>query len=94
MLNNAEFIDQIISELGQAVEATGMNKALILVKVGQMLITLQNGIKNDEKAHKEQVNSLQIQIDELVKQLNGEEVIERVVIPISEEMNSNGKSSS
>ena len=93
-MNHAEFIDQIISELGQVVEATGMNKALILVKVGQMLVTLQNGIKNEEKMHKEQINSLQIQIDELTKQINGEEVIERVVIPISEEMNANGKSSS
>ena len=83
MLNHSQFIDRIISKLDLLVEATGMNKALALVEIGQMLVTLQNGIQNDEKNHKEAIDNLQGQIDELTKQLNGNEPVEKVVLDMS-----------
>lgn len=83
MLNHSQFIDQIISKLNPLVEATGMNKAIALVEIGQMLVTLQNGIQNDEKNHKEAIDNLQGQIDELTKQLNGNEPVKKVVIDMS-----------
>lgn len=86
MLDHVKFIDQIIHELSQVVEATGMDKAILLVRVGQMLVTLQNGLKSDEANHKKSIEELQAQIDELTKELNGGEPIEKVVLDVNPNM--------
>lgn len=80
MLNHIQFIDEIFQKLSLVVEATGMNKAVLIVEIGNMLVTLQTGLKNDEKNHEEALRILQEQVDDLVKQLNGDEPIEKVTL--------------
>lgn len=80
MLNHIQFIDEIFQKLSLVVEATGMNKAVLIVEIGNMLVTLQRGLKNDEKNHEEALRILQEQVDDLVKQLNGDEPIEKVTL--------------
>lgn len=80
MLNHIQFIDEIFQKLSLVVEATGMNKAVLIVEIGNMLVTLKTGLKNDEKNHEEALRILQEQVDDLVKQLNGDEPVEKVTL--------------
>ena len=90
MKNHAQFIDQIILKLGEIVEAKGMDKAILVVEIGKMLVTLQTGICNSEKIHEDEVKLLQEQIDDLVKQLNGDEPIEKVHVDLAPETSKDG----
>lgn len=71
-MNNCQFIDQIFVEVGKLADLTGMDKAIKIVSIGQMLITLQNGIKKDEANNHETIESLQKQLDDLAEQINHE----------------------
>ena len=82
MLSRKQFIDQIMVKLGEIADAKGMTKAVLIVEVGQMLMTLENGLKNDEENHRKTIEELQRQIDDLVQQLNNGEPIEKMHIDL------------
>ena len=96
MLNHIQFVDQILDKLGELVDAKGMTKAILIVEIGKMLMTLENGLKNDEENHRKNIEELQRQIDELTQQLNSGEPIEKVHIELTptvsvKEVDQNGK---
>ena len=98
MLNHIQFVDKILEKLGEIVDAKGMAKAILIVEVGKMLMTLETGLKNDEDNHRKNIEELQRQIDELTQQLNSGEPIEKVHIDLTpavsvKEVDQNGNGS-
>ena len=61
MKDKFQLIDSIIEEVDALMEAHGIQKAVMGVEIVQKLKALQDGLKAEEQAHKDEMNALRAQ---------------------------------
>lgn len=72
MKDKFELIDSIITEVDALMEARGIQKAVMGVEIVQKLKALQDGLKTEAQAHKDETAALRAQCGAIEIQFGGD----------------------
>lgn len=66
-----EFVDSILLKVGDLIDAHGFNKAVLIVEIGKMLISLKEGIQKEKEGNKKIHDFLKKQLEDMQRQITG-----------------------